>query len=63
MWSHFEFIKNDETLLEREPLEAVAAIGELMAYTHDGFWQCMDTKRDFDLLESMWLEDKAPWKI
>jgi glucose-1-phosphate cytidylyltransferase len=59
----FEFIKNDETLLEREPLEAVAAIGELMAYTHDGFWQCMDTKRDFDLLESMWLEDKAPWKI
>jgi glucose-1-phosphate cytidylyltransferase len=59
----FEFIKNDETLLEREPLEAVAAIGELMAYTHDGFWQCMDTKRDFDLLESMWSEDKAPWKI
>jgi len=59
----FEFIKNDETLLEREPLEAIAEIGELMAYTHDGFWQCMDTKRDFDLLESMWLEDKAPWKI
>lgn len=59
----FDFIKNDETLLEREPLEAAAAIGELMAYTHDGFWQCMDTKRDFDLLESMWLEDKAPWKI
>lgn len=59
----FDFIKNDETLLEREPLEAASAIGELMAYTHDGFWQCMDTKRDFDLLESMWLEDKAPWKI
>ena len=34
-----------------------------MAYQHDGFWNCMDTKRDFDLLESMWLEDKAPWKI
>jgi glucose-1-phosphate cytidylyltransferase len=59
----FNYIKNDETLLEREPLESVAAIGELMAYTHDGFWQCMDTKRDYELLESMWNENKAPWKF
>lgn len=58
-----DFIQNDETLLEREPLEAIAAIGELMAFSHDGFWHCMDTKRDFDLLETMWIEDKAPWKI
>jgi glucose-1-phosphate cytidylyltransferase len=59
----FDYIENDQTLLEREPLEAISAIGELMAFKHDGFWQCMDTKRDFDMLESMWADDIAPWKI
>jgi len=59
----FDYIKNDQTLLEREPLEKMAEIGELMAYKHDGFWQCMDTKRDFELLESLWEEDNAPWKV
>ena len=59
----FDFIENDETLLEREPLESVAAIGELMAYKHDDFWQCMDTKRDYELLESLWVKNKAPWKV
>ncbi len=58
----FDFIADDETLLEREPLEFAAKEGQLMAYQHDGFWQCMDTKRDRDLLESMWLNG-APWLI
>ena len=57
----FEFIKNDKTMLEREPLEKAVKMGELMAYHHHGFWQCMDTKRDQELLESLWLKG-APWK-
>ena len=56
----FDFIKGDETLLEREPLEKATKAGELMAYRHDGFWHCMDTKRDHELLESLW-EAGAPW--
>ena len=57
----FELIDGDSTLLERDPLEAVTRAGELMAYHHNGFWQCMDTKRDLELLESLWEKD-APWK-
>lgn len=57
----FEFIEGDSTLLEREPLERVAELGELMAFRHNGFWHCMDTKRDHDMLESMWSEGVAPW--
>jgi len=58
----FDLIDGDATVLEREPLEQVARQGELMAYRHDGFWQCMDTKRDRDLLEELWQNGKAPWK-
>jgi len=58
----FDLIADDETLLEREPLEQAAAAGELMAYRHDGFWHCMDTKRDHELLEELWSKG-APWKI
>jgi len=57
----FDFIEGDKTILEREPLEKVAAMGELMAYHHDGFWQCMDTKRDRDALEELWQSGNAPW--
>lgn len=57
----FELIAGDETLLEREPLEQATKMGELMAYCHDGFWHCMDTKRDHDLLESLWSAG-APWQ-
>jgi len=57
----FELIEGDDTILEKEPLEIVAKNGELMAYHHDGFWKCMDTKRDRDSLEEMWLSDKPPW--
>jgi glucose-1-phosphate cytidylyltransferase len=59
----FELIDGDETILEREPLEKAASIGELMAFHHDGYWQCMDTKRDRDNLEELWASDKAPWKV
>lgn len=54
-------IDNDATVLEGEPLERAASLGQLMAYRHEGFWQCMDTKRDRDLLESLWATGKAPW--
>jgi glucose-1-phosphate cytidylyltransferase len=56
----FDLIDGDATLLEREPLERAVALGELMAYRHEGFWQCMDTKRDHELLESLWIQG-APW--
>jgi glucose-1-phosphate cytidylyltransferase len=58
----FDLIDGDETILEKEPLEKVAKMGELMPYKHEGFWQCMDTKRDRDLLERLWHHDSAPWK-
>jgi glucose-1-phosphate cytidylyltransferase len=59
----FEFIEGDRTILEKEPLEKAAALGELMAFHHDGFWQCMDTKRDHDYLEELWQSNNAPWKV
>ena len=59
----FDLIADDSTILEREPLEKVSKMGELMAYRHEGFWQSMDTKRDRDLLEELWQLNTAPWKI
>ena len=58
----FNMIEGDSTILEKEPLEKVAQMGELMSYQHDGFWQCMDTKRDRDSLEDLWKTGSAPWK-
>ena len=58
----FEFIDKDMTILEKRPLERAAQIGELMAFRHKGFWQCMDTKRDRDSLEVMWQQGSALWK-
>ena len=58
----FELIEGDLTILEREPLERAANMGELMAFQHKGFWQCMDTKRDRDNLEEYWVSEIAPWK-
>lgn len=58
----FDYIANDQTVLEREPLEEVARMGELMAFQHDGFWRCMDTKRDRDSLEAIWSSGNVPWK-
>ena len=57
----FNFIDGDDTYLEREPLERAVREGELFAYKHNGFWQCMDTKRDKDNLEEIYLKG-APWQ-
>lgn len=59
----FDYLDGDSCIFERKPLEQLAAEGELMSYTHKGFWQCMDTKREKDDLEKMWESGKAPWKV
>lgn len=58
----FDFIADDSTMLERQPLEKAASLGELMAFKHYGFWQCMDTKRDRELLEELW-NNGPPWVV
>jgi glucose-1-phosphate cytidylyltransferase len=57
----FDLIEGDTTVLEKKPLELAAKMGELVAYKHEGFWQCMDTKRDKDSLEEMYISGNAPW--
>ena len=57
-----ELIEGDDTILEKEPLEKAAQMGELMAYRHEDFWYCMDTIRDRDTLREMWQIENAPWK-
>jgi glucose-1-phosphate cytidylyltransferase len=59
----FDLIAGDTTILERQPLEQAARMGELMAYRHDGFWHCMDTKRDRDVLEELWQSGDAVWRV
>jgi len=59
----FSYIDGDETQWEKEPLERLAAEGQLMAYLHDSFWQCMDTLREKHILETMWQTGRAPWKV
>ena len=58
----FDYIEGDNTVFEKSPLEQVAAKGELMSYMHTGYWQCMDTKREMDMLETLWQSGRAPWK-
>ncbi len=58
-----DHIEGDATLWEQYPMEQLARSGQLAAYRHEGFWQCMDTLRDVRLLESLWEEGKAPWKV
>jgi len=59
----FEYLKGDSTILEQDPLENLAKEGQLMAYKHQGFWHCMDTIRDRNVLEGLWQGQEAPWKI
>ncbi|HUP76558.1 MAG TPA: glucose-1-phosphate cytidylyltransferase [Acidimicrobiales bacterium] len=59
----FDYIADDDTFWERQPLENLAKDGELRAFHHSGFWQCMDTLRDKMLLESLWVNDEAAWKL
>lgn len=58
-----DYIKDDSVMFEREPLEALAENNQLMCFKHNGFWQCMDTLRDKVKLETLWVENKAPWKV
>ena len=57
-----DLIEDDSTIWERKPLEALATSGQLEAFTHNGFWQPMDTLRDKNHLEELWSAGKAPWK-
>lgn len=59
----FNYLENDQTVWERQPLERLAQEGNLHAFTHTGFWQPMDTLRDKNLLEELWASGKAPWKM
>ena len=59
----FDYIDGDDTQWEKEPLERLAADGQLMAYRHDTFWQCMDTIRDKKRLEKLWQDGFPPWKL
>ena len=58
----FDYIDGDATVFEKEPLEQLAAKGELMSYIHKGFWQCMDNMREKEMLEKLLVNNKAPWK-
>lgn len=57
----FDYIDGPETQFEKEPMQNLAQDGELMAYRHDGFWQCMDTIHDRETLEAIWATGRAPW--
>lgn len=59
----FDHIEGDSTTFEREPLETIAKEGQLVAFKHNGFWQCMDTMRDRQKLEELWASGNAPWKV
>ena len=61
--SFFDLIDDDFTMLEREPMIALTKANNLNAFKHEGFWQCMDTKRDRDFLENMWNKNNRPWII
>ena len=59
----FSYLKDDTTVFEQEPMTRLAAEGQLMSFYNDGFWQCMDTQREMQLLETLWQSGNAPWKI
>ncbi len=61
--SVIDLIDGDDTVFEREPLEELSQSGQLSAYKHPGFWQCMDTLRDVRYLNSLWDSGTAPWRI
>lgn len=58
----FDYLENDSTILEAEPMDNLAADGQLMSYRHNGFWQCMDTLNEKRILERLWETENAPWK-
>jgi glucose-1-phosphate cytidylyltransferase len=60
----FSYLSDDANcILERSPIEKLANENQLMMYAHDGFWQCMDTYRDFEYLNALWRDEKAEWRV
>ncbi len=60
----FDYLSSaDNCVLEKEPLENLTAAGQLMVYLHEGFWQCVDTYRELELLNSLWDTGNPPWKV
>ena len=59
----FNYLQDDTTVFEKAPMQTLSEKGELMAYSHEGFWQCMDTQREMKKLEALWETGNAPWKI
>ena len=59
----FDYLEGDQTVFETTPLQKLVEKGELMSYRHTGFWQCMDTAREKELLETLWANGTAPWKV
>lgn len=59
----FDYLADDTTVFEQEPMQNLAKEGQLKSFYHDGFWQCMDTQREMQKLESLWASGQAPWKI
>ena len=59
----FDYLEGDDSILERDPMERLAADGQLMAYQHSGFWQPMDTLREKQLLETLWASGEPPWTV
>ena len=59
----FDYLVDDTTVFEQEPMQRLAAEGQLMSFRHDGFWQCMDTQREMKKLEELWQSGQAPWKV
>ena len=59
----FDYLEDDRSILEQEPMRRLAADRQLKSYFHEGFWQCMDTKREKDRLDALWAGGNAPWKI
>ena len=58
-----DYIDGDSTTLEKEPFERICEEGQMNAYKHPGFWQCMDTMKDKEKLESLLSKGEAPWKV
>jgi glucose-1-phosphate cytidylyltransferase len=59
----FDYLTGDNCVLERDPMQRLAADGQLMAYQHNGFFYAMDTYREYEFLNSLWAKDQAPWKV
>jgi len=58
-----DYVEGDHSVWERDPLEKIALAGQLMGFRHKGFWSCMDTLKEKNILEEYWNSEKAPWKI